>query len=78
MGSIFKPPTIQMPSPPPEPKILEAPPAVDDTDRIKKEEEEMRARDRKRKGRRSTILTGPQGLNEIEEENIKKRTLLGD
>tara|TARA_R100000458_G_scaffold25977_1_gene23405 strand:- start:993 stop:1094 length:102 start_codon:yes stop_codon:yes gene_type:complete len=29
-----------------------------------------------RKGRRSTILTG-QGLTEIEDENIDKKTLLG-
>lgn len=78
MGSIFKPPKMPPPPPMPEPKPLEAPPAVDDSERIKKEEEEMRARDRKRKGRRSTILTGPQGLDEIEEENINKRTLLGD
>ena len=32
--------------------------------------------EKKRKGRRSTILTGT-GLNEIEEENIEKKTLLG-
>ena len=30
-----------------------------------------------RKGRRSTILTTSQGLDEIEDENIKKKSLLG-
>ena len=44
--------------------------------REKEAAEEERRRDLKRKGRRSTILTGT-GLNEIEDENIKKRTLLG-
>ena len=37
---------------------------------------EMLEAERKRKGRRSTILTGS-GLNEIEDANVDKKTLLG-
>jgi len=32
---------------------------------------------RNRKGRRSTILTGSAGLNEIDEEELNQKTLLG-
>ena len=45
--------------------------------RIAQEEEDARRRNRNRKGRRSTILTTSQGLDEIEDENIKKKSLLG-
>jgi len=61
---------------------LESPP-IDDTPSFEDEQRDLEQRrlledqDKKRKGRRSTILTGSQGLNEIEDENIKKRTLLG-
>ena len=75
MGSIFKP---KMPSPPP--MVMPEPddvPSAEDEARIAQEEEDAKARDRKRKGRRSTILTTSQGLNEIEDKNIKKKTLLG-
>ena len=74
MGSIFKAPKI--PAPPP----IQAPPEPDfsyeDEEREKTARDEMLAAERKRKGRRSTILTGT-GLNEIEEANIEKKTLLG-
>ena len=74
MGSIFKP---KMPSPPPmvmpEPEDV---PSAEDEARKAQEEEDMRRRNLNRKGRRSTILTGT-GLNEIEDENIQKKTLLG-
>ena len=74
MGSIFKAP--KMPPPPP----IQAPPEPDfsaeDEAREKEAAEEERRRDLERKGRRSTILTGT-GLNEIEDENIQKKTLLG-
>tara|TARA_R100000781_G_scaffold67922_1_gene42822 strand:- start:605 stop:832 length:228 start_codon:yes stop_codon:yes gene_type:complete len=74
MGSIFKAPKI--PAPPP----IQAPPEPDfsyeDEKREKAARDEMLAAERKRKGRRSTILTGT-GLNEIEEANIEKKTLLG-
>ena len=74
MGSIFKAP--KMPPPPP----IQAPPEPDfsaeDEAREKEAAEEERRRDLKRKGRRSTILTGT-GLTEIAEENIEKKKLGG-
>ena len=75
MGSIFKAP--KMPAPPPiimpEEKDV---PSFEDEARDAAAAEELRTAERKRKGRRSTILTGT-GLNEIEEENIDQKTLLG-
>jgi len=74
MGGLFKAP--KMPAPPP----IQDPPEPDfryeDAEREKAAKEEMLTAERKRKGRRSTILTGT-GLNEIEDENIQKKTLLG-
>ena len=74
MSSLFKSPKI--PAPPP----IQAPPEPDfsaeDEAREAEAAEKERRRNLNRKGRRSTILTGT-GLNEIEDENIKKRTLLG-
>jgi len=74
MGGIFKAPKI--PAPPP----IQAPPEPDfsyeDEEGDAAAKAEMLEAERKRKGRRSTILTGT-GLNEIEEENIEKKTLLG-
>jgi hypothetical protein len=74
MGSIFKP---KIPPPPPiimpEPKDV---PSYEDEERDAAAEKELKDLEKKRKGRRSTILTGT-GLNEIEEENIDKKTLLG-
>ena len=74
MGGLFKAPKI--PAPPP----IQAPPEPDfsyeDEEREKAARAEMLEAERKRKGRRSTILTGS-GLNEIEDQNIKKKTLLG-
>ena len=74
MGSIFKP---KIPAPPPivMPEPEEAP-VYKDKERDAEAEAELLTAERKRKGRRSTILTGT-GLNEIEDENIKKKTLLG-
>ena len=74
MGSIFKP---KMPAPPPivMPEPVDVPDYADE-ERDAAAEAEMLAAERKRKGRRSTILTRT-GLNEIEDENINKKTLLG-
>jgi len=73
MGSILKP---KMPALSPPPAPVEAP-----TPEVSPEEEariakEQAAIERKRKGRKSTILTGPLGIQENEEEKLK--TLLGD
>jgi len=76
MGSIFKP---KMPPLPPPPKPVEPPaPVPEEIPEEKKEEikKEQDAIERRRKGRKSTILTGPLGLQESEEEKLK--TLLGE
>ena len=74
MGSLFKSP--KMPPPPPiiEPKVEDVPDAEDEA-RAAEEEAELRARNRKRKGRRSTILTSPD-YEEVEADTDQK-TLLG-
>ena len=70
MGSIFKPKTPPLPPVQPAPE----PPEVSD-----EEKEQIRkdkaALERKRKGRRSTILTGPLGIQEDQEDATD--TLLG-
>ena len=71
MGSILKP---KMPSLPPPPAPVEAPAiSPEEEARIAKEQAAI---ERKRKGRKSTILTGPLGLQESEETKLK--TLLGE
>ena len=71
MGSLFSP---KMPPPPPVQPLPE-PPEVSDEEkaRIKAEQDAM---ERRRKGRKSTILTGPLGVEE--EATIEKKTLLGE
>ena len=72
MSSIFSP---KMPSLPPI-QPLPTPPSTElsqeEKDRIAADQ---RAMERKRKGRRSTILTGP--LGEMDEAETEKKTLLG-
>ena len=74
MGSIFKP---KMPAPPPivMPEPVDVPDYADE-ERDAAAKQELLDAERRRKGRRSTILTGT-GLNEIEDENINKKSLLG-
>ena len=74
MGSIFKP---KIPPPPVIVQPPAPPPKVVEPVRKEKVEEEMETETKKRKGRRSTILTGPQGLTAIAEENLKKPLLGG-
>ena len=71
MGSLFSP---KMPPPPPVQPLPE-PPEVSDEEkaRIAKEQADM---ERRRRGRKSTILTGPLGVEE--EATIEKKTLLGE
>ena len=74
MGSIFKP---KIPAPPPivMPEPVDVPDYADE-ERDAAAKAEMLEAERKRKGRRSTILTGS-GLNEINDANVDKKTLLG-
>lgn len=78
MGSIFKPKPPPPPLPPVQP-LPEPPPAVPEEISEEKKEEikkEQDAIERRRRGRKSTILTGPLGLQESEETKLK--TLLGE
>ena len=72
MGSIFKPkmPALPPPAPPPEAPSEEISP--EEKERIAKEQARVR---RNRKGKRATILTGPMGIQESEEEQLE--SLLG-
>ena len=72
MGSIFSP---KMPSLPPVQPLPAAPStelSQEEKERIAAEQAEI---ERKRKGRKSTILTGPLGVEE--EAEVQKKTLLG-
>ena len=72
MGSIFKPKAPPLPpvQPAPEPPPAEVTPEEKET--IAKEQAAV---ERKRRGRKSTILTTPLGIQESEEEKLE--TLLG-
>jgi hypothetical protein len=73
MGSIFKPkmPALPPVAPPPEPPKAEL--TDEEKAKIKKEQDAI---ERRRRGRKSTILTGPLGVQESEETKLK--TLLGE
>ena len=72
MGSIFKPKTPPLPPVQPAPE----PPAAEISDEEKEQiRKDKAAVERKRKGRRSTILTGPLGIQEDNEDATN--TLLG-
>ena len=64
----------RMPPPPPPPEPPEPPPTRDDP-RVNEEATALRKRRLARKGRKSTILTGPMG--DTAKANIGKKTLLG-
>ena len=72
MSSIFSPkmpplPPVQPLPPPPSTELSQ-----EEKDRIASEQSAL---ERKRKGRKSTILTGP--LGEMDEAETEKKTLLG-
>ena len=50
-------------------------PSFEDEQRELEQRRLLEEQERKRKGRRSTILTGPRGLNDIEDDEINQRTL---
>ena len=72
MGSIFSPKMPALPPVPPAPEPPSNELTPEEKERIKKEQAAIR---RKRKGRKDTILTGPLGIQETEEEALD--TLLG-
>ncbi len=74
MSSLFKMPSMPAPPALEMPKVEDVPSAEDEARRAQ-EDEDMRRRNRNRKGRRSTILTGPLGVEE--EAETEKKTLLG-
>ena len=73
MGSIFKP---KMPTPPPVQPLPEPPKAELTQEEEEKITKEQAAIERRRRGRKSTILTSPLGIQESEESKLK--TLLGE
>jgi len=73
MGSIFKP---KMPALPPVQPLPEPPKAELSPEEERRIQQEQAAIERKRKGYKSTILTGPLGIQEDEESKLK--TLLGE
>ena len=75
MGSIFKAPSIPAPPPIEMPEPENDVPSAEDEAREAAEAEEMRKRNRKRKGRRSTILTTPE-MEDVKAET-NQPTLLG-
>ena len=72
MGSLFKP---KMPPLPPVQPLPEPPSAEVSQEENDKIAAEQAAIERKRKGRKSTILTSPLGIEE--EAEVQKKTLLG-
>jgi hypothetical protein len=73
MGSIFKP---KLPPPPPPAPLPEPPKAELSAEEEAEIQKEQAAMERRRRGRKSTILTGPLGVQETKEEALK--TLLGE
>jgi len=69
---IFDPDPPQMIS-----QVVDDVPSYEDEQRALEERRKLLETEKNRKGRRSTILTGGTGLNDIEEENIDQKTLLG-
>ena len=72
MGSLFSP---KMPALPPVQPLPEPPKAELSAEEKQRIADEQAAMERRRKGRKSTILTGPLGITE--EATTEKKTLLG-
>lgn len=72
MGSIFKPKAPPLPPVQPAPEPPEAELSPEEKEAIAKEQAAV---ERKRRGRKSTILTSPLGIQE--DEDSKLETLLG-
>ena len=72
MGSLFSPKMPPLPPVQPAPEPPSAELSAEDKERIASEQAAV---DRKRRGRKSTILTGPLGVEE--EAETENKTLLG-
>ena len=72
MGSLFKPKMPPLPPVPPAPELPSSELSQEEKDRIAAEQAKIA---RKRKGRSSTILTGPLGIEE--EAETEDKNLLG-
>ena len=72
MGSIFRPKPPALPPVQPAPEPPEAEISPEEKERIAKEQAAV---ERRRRGRKSTILTTPLGVQDSEEEKLE--TLLG-
>ena len=72
MGSIFKPKMPSLPPPPPAPEPPSDEISPEEKERIAKEQADIR---RRKTGKKQTILTGPMGIQESEEEQLE--SLLG-
>ena len=73
MGSLFSPKMPPLPPVQPLPDPPKSEMSAEDKERIAAEQAAI---ERRRRGRKSTILTGT-GLSEIADENVEKKTLLG-
>ena len=72
MGSIFKPKMPALPPVQPAPEPPKAEVSAEEQEAIAKEQAAV---ERRRRGRKSTILTSPLGIQDSEEEKLE--TLLG-
>ena len=72
MGSLFKPKMPPLPPVQPAPEPPKAELSPEEKQRIQQEQAAM---ERRRRGRKSTILTGPLGIEE--EAEVERKTLLG-
>jgi|TARA_B100000214_G_C23599402_1_gene459983 hypothetical protein len=73
MGSLFSPKMPPLPPVQPLPEPPKSEMSAEDKERIAAEQAAI---ERRRRGRKSTILTGT-GLSDIADENVEKKTLLG-
>ena len=72
MGSLFKPKMPALPPVQPAPEPPESEISAEERERIAKEQAAV---ERRRRGRKSTMLTSPLGIQESKEEQLE--TLLG-
>ena len=73
MGSLFSPKMPPLPPVQPLPEPPKSEMSAEDKERIAAEQAAI---ERRRRGRKSTILTGT-GLSDIADENVEKKTLQG-